>query len=59
MIERERVEKAIRENAKGGKIPCVQCMRIADEFEIPRKELGKILNEMKIKVSHCQLGCFE
>jgi hypothetical protein len=59
MTDRQTVEKAIREKAKGGKIPCARCMNIAEELRISRKEMGQILNEMKIKVSQCQLGCFE
>lgn len=58
-MEREKIEKAILEKAKGGKIPCPVCFKIADEFGISRKEMGRILNEMKLKISQCQLGCFE
>jgi len=59
MEERENLERTILEKARDGKIPCALCFRIADDFRIPKKELTKILNEMKIKISQCQLGCFE
>ncbi len=59
MADREAMEKMIRDEAKGGKIPCAHCMKIAEDLGISRKGMGKILNEMKIKVSQCQLGCFE
>lgn len=59
MEEREKLERTILEKARDGKIPCALCFRIADDFGIPKKELTKILNEMKIKISQCQLGCFE
>jgi hypothetical protein len=59
MEEREKLERTILEKARDGKIPCALCFRIADDFRIPKKELTKILNEMKIKISQCQLGCFE
>ena len=58
-MERQKLEKAILEKAKGGKIPCAVCFKLAEEFEISKREMGKILDEMKIKVSQCQLGCFE
>jgi len=58
-MERQKLEKAILEKAKGGKIPCAVCFRLAEECEISKREMGKILDEMKIKVSQCQLGCFE
>jgi hypothetical protein len=59
MVDRKELEKAIQEKVKGGKIPCPVCFKIAEDFGISRKEMGKILNEMKVKVSQCQLGCFE
>jgi hypothetical protein len=59
MAERKQVEMAILEKAKAGKIPCALCFKIAEDFGITKKEMGKILNEMKIKIGQCQLGCFE
>ena len=50
---------AILEKAKDGKIPCAVCFKIAEESGIAKKEMGTILNEMKIKIGQCQLGCFE
>ena len=55
----EKIEEAILAKAKDGKIPCAVCFKIADDLGIPKKELTKALNEMKIKISECQLGCFE
>ncbi len=54
-----RTEEAIKEKAKDGKLPCALCFKIAEEFGISKNEMGKILNEMKVKISQCQLGCFE
>jgi hypothetical protein len=59
MVDRKKIEEAILEKAKGGKLPCAVCFKLADDLGIPKKELTKILNEMKIKISQCQLGCFE
>ncbi len=59
MFNRKDLEDVILKNVKNGKIPCATCFKIADEFNIPKKELTKVLNEMKIKISQCQLGCFE
>ncbi len=55
----EEIEKTILEKSKEGRIPCPLCFKIAEEFGISRPEMGKILNEMKIKISQCQLGCFD
>lgn len=59
MFDRKKLEEVILEKAKNGKIPCAMCFKIADEFGIPKKELSRVLNEMKIKISECQLGCFK
>ena len=58
-MDRKKIEEAIKEKAKDGKLPCAVCFTIAEEFGISNKEMGKILNEMKIKIGQCQLGCFE
>jgi len=59
MVDRKKIEEAILVKAKDGKIPCAVCFKIADDLGIPKKELTKVLNEMKVKISECQLGCFE
>jgi hypothetical protein len=57
-MERDEVIETIRERAKEGRIPCATCFQIAEEYNIPKQELGIILNELGIKVAHCQLGLF-
>jgi hypothetical protein len=59
IMDRKRLEEVIKGKAKDGKLPCALCFKIAEDFEISKREIGKILNEMKIKISQCQLGCFE
>ncbi len=58
-MDRKKLEEAILEKSKGGKIPCPVCFKIAEDFGISKKEMGKILNEMKVKIGQCQLGCFD
>ena len=58
-MDRKKLEEVIKEKAVGGKLPCALCFKIADDLGIQKKELTKILNEMKIKIGQCQLGCFE
>ncbi len=59
MVDRKKVEESILGRAKQGKIPCAVCFKIAEEQGISKRELGEILDEIKIKVSQCQLGCFD
>jgi len=58
-MDRKKLEETILAKAKDGKLPCAVSFKIAEDFGISKKEFGKILNEMKIKISQCQLGCFE
>jgi hypothetical protein len=58
-MDRKKLEEAILERSKGGKLPCALCFKIAEDFGISKREMGRILNEMKIKISQCQLGCFK
>ena len=59
MVDRKRLEETILKKSKAGKLPCAMCFKIAEDFGISKREMGKILNEIKIKISQCQLGCFE
>jgi hypothetical protein len=59
IIDHKKLEETIREKSKEGKLPCAMCFKIAEDFKISKREMGKVLNEMKIKISQCQLGCFE
>jgi len=58
-MNREEMEKIILEKAKDGKLPCAVCFKMAEDFGISKREMGRILNEMKIKIVQCQLGCFD
>jgi hypothetical protein len=57
-MDRKRLEEAIKKKAKDGRLPCAVCFKIAEDFGISKREMGKILNGMKIKICQCQLGCF-
>jgi len=59
IMDRKKIEELIKEKAKDGKLACAMCFKIAEDFGISKKEMGKILNEVKVKISQCQLGCFE
>jgi hypothetical protein len=48
----------IKAAAPEGKIPCAAAFKLAEELGLSRKELGEFLNELHIKITHCQLGCF-
>jgi hypothetical protein len=55
---KEDVKAKIQAAAPEGKIPCAAAFRLAEELGISRKDLGEFLNELRIKIANCQLGCF-
>jgi hypothetical protein len=57
-MDRDKVIETIRERAKEGRIPCATCFQISADYNIPKRELGAILDELGIKVIQCQLGLF-
>lgn len=59
MVDRKRLEETILKKSKAGKLPCAMCFKIAEDFGISKREMGKILNEIKVRIRQCQLGCFE
>jgi len=57
-MSRDEIKERIRAAAPEGKIACPAAFRLAQELGLSRKELGELLNELKIKITQCQLGCF-
>jgi hypothetical protein len=55
---KEQVIEKIRNHTKDNKIPCTQALKIAEEEKVSPKVVGEIINELKIKIASCQLGCF-
>jgi hypothetical protein len=58
MNENELKELIMRKQVDG-KISCKAAFDIADEAGASRSEIGELLNEMRIKIRACQLGCFK
>jgi hypothetical protein len=52
------IKNAINEKTKDGRITCSDALAIAKNLNVSPGEVGKLLNEMKIKIKGCQLGCF-
>jgi hypothetical protein len=57
-MDKEKIVQRINSATKDNKISCTQALKIAGEEKISPKVLGEMLNEMKIKIAACQLGCF-
>ncbi len=61
-MERKKIEEAIKAETtlKDGKqfINCTTALAIAEKLNVKPIEVGKICNELNIKIQNCQLGCF-
>jgi len=58
-MERDKIIEVIKQRAREGRIPCAVCFQIAEEYGVPKRELGKLLDELEIKVIQCQMGLFK
>lgn len=54
----QEIRDRVRAAAPEGKITCAAAFRLAEELKLSRLELGTLLNELRIKIVQCQLGCF-
>ncbi len=57
-MTREKLGEAIRSVSIGGRLSCEQAHALAKELKVSLREIGELCNELKIKISSCQLGCF-
>lgn len=58
MTEAIDLKAKIRAAAPTGKIPCAAALKLAEELGVSRAEMGELLNELRVKITQCQLGCF-
>jgi len=54
----ENLNVKIKAAAPQGKITCPQAFKVAEDLGLSRQALGELLNELRIKIIQCQLGCF-
>jgi len=52
------LDEKIKASIVSGKLPCASAFKIAKELKISTKEVGEACNNLDIKISSCQLGCF-
>ena len=54
----DKIAEEIREKAVDNRLPCAAARRIAEELSVPYKEVGRTADELKVKITGCELGCF-
>ena len=40
-------------------LPCAQAFKIAEQFGEALSAVGQACNDEKVRIAHCQLGCFK
>lgn len=55
---KELIKEEIKKKSKEGKISCPQARKISEKLRVSYRQVGAIINELKIKIVNCDLGCF-
>jgi hypothetical protein len=58
MSEEEQLRRDVQQLAANGKANCRQLLDLARRTGTSPREIGRLCNEMNIRISNCQLGCF-
>jgi hypothetical protein len=54
----DKVAEEIRKKAVNGRLPCPAARKIAQELSVSFREIGKTADQLKVKITDCELGCF-
>ncbi len=57
-INEDLLKEKIKNSLVEGKLPCAVAHQISKETNIGLKEIGRLADEMGIKINKCQLGIF-
>jgi hypothetical protein len=57
-MTREQAIEMIRSAASNNRLTCEKAHALSEELRMPLAEIGLLCNELKIRISACQLGCF-
>lgn len=55
---KDKIVEEIKKKAINGKLPCPIARKLAKELSISYKEVGRTADELSIKITDCELGCF-
>ncbi|MTV49102.1 hypothetical protein GJ688_08930 [Heliobacillus mobilis] len=56
--ETDEIKQAMLDALEDNRLTCSQARAIAEQFSVPYHLVGRLANELKIKIRHCELGCF-
>jgi hypothetical protein len=55
---KDKIREEVIKRAVENRLPCAVAREIAKEFSVPYKEVGNAADELHIKITNCELGCF-
>ena len=58
MVAEEQLRQAIGRAVRDGRAPCKELLALARRTGTPPGEIGRLCDEMHVRISECQLGCF-
>lgn len=50
--------EAVKNTAKEGRITCTAARKLAGDFKVSPGVIGEACDQLKIKITACELGCF-
>ncbi len=54
----EKVIDRVKQEAVDRRLPCKRAFEIAEELGVPPRRVGEAADEAGVKITACQLGCF-
>lgn len=57
-MDKKKIIEAICAASENNRLSCEKAHELSRLHEIPLREIGAICNELNIRISSCQLGCF-
>jgi len=58
-VTEEQLRQEILSRAADGKVSCRAMLELAQRTDASAKMIGELCNELKLRISECQLGCFK
>jgi hypothetical protein len=54
----EKIQEAVKNAAVSGRLSCEKAHELGTKLNVPLQEIGRVCNELNIRIKDCQLGCF-
>ena len=58
MTTDEDIRAGVREIARDGRVACKELLALAERLGVEPDVLGRVCNELDLRIGQCQLGCF-